>query len=80
MAKKLVNCKHCEGKKNCARSGGRSCPDCLRAAGRKPRDWGIVRCANCGGKGKIWIDVPDEAPAAEAPAPAEAPAAEAEGE
>ncbi len=60
MARKLVTCKHCEGNKNCTRSGGRSCRDCLVAAGRRPKDWAVVRCSYCGGRGKIWIEVADK--------------------
>ena len=56
MAKKLVNCEHCRGKKQCARSGGRSCPVCLRASGRGPREWGTVRCSFCGGLGRLWVE------------------------
>ncbi|MGE5532032.1 MAG: hypothetical protein ACM3VW_07965 [Bacteroidota bacterium] len=56
MAKTLEDCSHCKGKKNCTRSGGRSCDTCLRAAGRGPRDWGTVRCSFCGGRGKVWLE------------------------
>lgn len=60
MAKILEECSHCKGKKNCNRSGGRSCDVCLRAAGRGPRDWGTVRCSFCGGRGKVLVDKPEE--------------------
>lgn len=56
MGKTLEDCAHCKGKKNCNRSGGRSCETCLRAAGRGPRDWGVVRCSFCGGRGKVWVE------------------------
>ena len=55
MASKLVTCEHCEGKKNCMRSGGRSCQDCMMAAGVGKRQWATVRCSYCGGKGKVWM-------------------------
>ncbi len=60
MARRLEECAHCKGKKQCTRSGGRSCDVCLRAAGRKPRDWATVRCSYCGGMGKIWIEIEEE--------------------
>lgn len=60
MAKKLAPCDHCQGKKQCTRSGGKSCPVCLRAAGRGPREWGTVRCSFCGGLGRVWVDVEEE--------------------
>ena len=60
MASKLVTCEHCEGKKNCMRSGGRSCQDCLLASGRSKNQWATVRCSYCGGKGKVWVKVEDD--------------------
>jgi len=57
MASTLVTCEHCEGKKNCMRSGGKSCPDCLIASGRSKNQWATVRCTYCGGKGKVWMKV-----------------------
>ncbi len=60
MAKKLVECEHCGGKKTCTRSGGRSCKACLQAAGRSIRQWGTVRCSYCGGIGRVWVEVEDE--------------------
>lgn len=65
MARKLMTCEHCEGKKQCHRSGGRSCPTCLRAAGRGPKDWASVRCSQCGGMGKVWVEEEEEQGAAE---------------
>jgi hypothetical protein len=63
MARKLMPCQHCQGKKNCSKSGGRSCQTCLQAAGRGPRDWATVRCSFCGGMGRVWVE--EEEPAAE---------------
>jgi len=60
MARQLQECAHCKGKKQCTRSGGRSCDVCLRAAGRKPREWATVRCSYCGGMGKIWIEIEEK--------------------
>ncbi len=67
MARKLVTCEHCGGTKTCTASGGRSCRDCLAAAGRSIRQWGTVRCSFCGGTGKVWIEESDDEvePAAE---------------
>jgi len=59
MAAKLVDCEHCGGKKTCTRSGGRSCPVCLAAAGRGKRGWATVRCSFCGGRGKVLIEEED---------------------
>lgn len=56
MARKLVECPHCHGKRNCTRSGGRSCRDCLAAAGRSIRQWAVVRCSYCGGLGRVWVE------------------------
>ena len=56
MARTLVECDHCGGKKQCSRSGGRSCNSCLAAAGRGRKDWATVRCAVCGGMGRIWVE------------------------
>lgn len=61
MARQLDECSHCKGKKQCTRSGGRSCEICLRAAGRSARDWGTVRCSFCGGLGKVWVETEEEA-------------------
>ena len=63
--RKLVDCEHCQGKKQCRTHGGKSCADCLLASGRKPKDWTIVRCSFCGGRGKVWVE--EEAPAEETP-------------
>lgn len=63
MAKKLVTCEHCQGKKNCTTSGGKSCRICMEAAGMGRRQWATVRCSYCGGRGKLWVDV--EEPEAE---------------
>jgi hypothetical protein len=64
MARKLQDCEHCKGKKQCMRSGGRSCDACRQAAGRGPRDWATVRCSVCGGMGKVWVET-EEAEKAE---------------
>jgi hypothetical protein len=64
--RKLVECEHCQGKKQCHTHGGKSCSDCLLASGRRPKDWAIVRCSFCGGKGKVWVEE-EETPAAETP-------------
>lgn len=75
MASKLVECEHCKGRKNCTASGGRSCRICLEAAGMGRRQWAIVRCSYCGGRGKVWIS---EEAAAEVETAATEPAAEEE--
>jgi len=64
MARKLVQCEHCGGKKVCTAAGGKSCDTCLFAAGRRHRDWAIVRCSYCGGRGTVVVEV-DEEPDAE---------------
>ncbi len=72
--RKLVECEHCKGKKQCTAAGGKSCHECLSAAGRRPRDWATVRCSYCGGRGKIWVELEEgdaDEPAEEA-APTEA--------
>ena len=56
LMKQLVDCEHCGGRKQCTQSGGRSCPDCLLAAGRRKSDWGTVRCSFCGGRGKVVVE------------------------
>lgn len=66
MARRLVDCPHCGGTRDCKKSGGRSCKGCLKAAGMGKSGFATVRCAYCGGKGKIWED--EEETAAEAPA------------
>ncbi|MEA3402037.1 MAG: molecular chaperone DnaJ [Armatimonadota bacterium] len=58
--RKLVECEHCGGQGTCTRSGGRSCPDCLRAAGRGRRSHAAVRCSYCGGRGMVVVEVEDE--------------------
>ncbi|MBP8954211.1 MAG: hypothetical protein KBI47_17575 [Armatimonadetes bacterium] len=65
MARKLVDCPHCGGKKNCTKSGGRGCKACMQAAGMGRGAWSAVRCSYCGGRGKIWEE-PEEEKAAEA--------------
>ncbi len=67
--RKLVQCEHCQGTKQCRSRGGKSCDQCLLAAGRKPKDWATVRCSFCGGRGRIWVEE-EETPADEAPAAA----------
>ena len=54
--KQLVDCEHCGGRKQCTRSGGRSCSECLLAAGRRHNDWATVRCSYCGGRGKVLVE------------------------
>jgi hypothetical protein len=79
MATKAVVCDHCKGKKNCTTSGGRSCRECMDAAGHGRHQFAAVRCSYCGGRGKRWVAVEEAAEAApeaaaesEAPEPAEA--------
>jgi DnaJ-class molecular chaperone len=54
--RKLVECEHCHGMKTCTSSGGRSCRDCLAAAGKRLREFATVRCSYCGGRGKVWVE------------------------
>ena len=58
--RKLVDCEHCGGKKTCTMSGGKSCRECLAAAGRPQNQWGTVRCSYCGGRGKVLEPVQEE--------------------
>ncbi len=51
--KKLTKCEHCGGGKMCTISGGKSCRDCLAAAGKGLRDFATVRCSYCGGRGNV---------------------------
>ena len=44
----------------CTHSGGRSCRDCLAAAGRGARQWATVRCSYCGGTGKVRVETDEE--------------------
>ncbi|MGD8239099.1 MAG: hypothetical protein PVH68_11135 [Armatimonadota bacterium] len=53
--KQLVDCEHCGGKRNCTVKGGRSCRECLDAAGHGAREWVAVRCSYCGGRGKVLV-------------------------
>ena len=62
MPRQLADCPHCHGKKTCTTSGGRSCHDCLKAAGRSVKQWGTVRCSQCGGRGKMWVEVEEPQP------------------
>ncbi len=71
MAKKLVDCDHCGGKRNCTQSGGRSCRACLEAAGMGRRGWATVRCSFCGGRGKVLVDEEELAAAEKAEGPTE---------
>jgi len=75
--RKLVECDHCHGAKQCRSHGGKSCEKCLLSAGRKPRDWAIVRCTYCGGRGKVWVEEDEQPPAEETTEPAAEPSAEA---
>lgn len=80
MSRKLIDCPHCRGKKTCTASGGRSCHDCLRAAGRGVHQWGTVRCSQCGGRGKVWVEeeeTPSEESAVETAANVDQPEAQA---
>ena len=58
--RKLVECEHCHGRKTCTISGGRSCHDCLAAAGKGRREFATVRCSYCGGRGKVWVEVDED--------------------
>ena len=58
--KKMVTCEHCGGKKTCTISGGRSCIECLRAAGKGRRSYAAVRCSYCGGRGFVMVEVEEE--------------------
>ena len=58
--RKLVECEHCEGTKQCRFQGGKSCDQCLLAAGRRPKDWATVRCSYCGGRGRVWVEEEEE--------------------
>ncbi len=60
MGAKLVECEHCRGQGVCTVSGGRSCRECLSAAGRSVRQWGTVRCSYCGGTGRVWVEEEDD--------------------
>jgi hypothetical protein len=51
----LSDCEHCGGKRNCTAKGGRSCRECLEAAGQGAREWVAVRCSYCGGRGKLLV-------------------------
>jgi len=54
--RKMVECEHCGGQKTCTVSGGRSCIDCLRAAGQGRRSYAAVRCSFCGGRGFVFVE------------------------
>lgn len=58
--RELVECEHCHGQKTCTISGGRSCRECLAAAGKSLRDFATVRCSYCGGRGKVWVEADEE--------------------
>lgn len=60
MLRKLETCEHCDGKKTCTVSGGRSCHDCLAAAGKGRRNFATVRCSYCGGRGQVWVEADEE--------------------
>jgi len=64
--RKLVECEHCHGQKICTISGGRSCRECLAAAGKSLREFATVRCSYCGGRGKVWVEVEEDEEAEEA--------------
>jgi len=59
--RQMVTCEHCGGKKTCTVSGGRSCIDCLRAAGQGRRSYAAVRCSFCGGRGFVFVEEDEEA-------------------
>ena len=70
MPQKLVVCEHCQGTKICKFEHGKSCEVCRTSVGvgRKGRP-SAVRCSFCTGRGRIWMEVPEEPvaePAAEA--------------
>ncbi|MGD9495327.1 MAG: hypothetical protein AB7Y46_03350 [Armatimonadota bacterium] len=70
--RKRVTCEHCGGQKTCTVSGGRSCIECLRAAGMGRRSYAAVRCSYCGGRGFVMVEVEEEeAEAADSEAGAE---------
>lgn len=54
--RELVECEHCRGQKTCTISGGRSCRECLAAAGKSLREFATVRCSYCGGRGTVWVE------------------------
>jgi DNA-directed RNA polymerase subunit RPC12/RpoP len=58
--RKMAECEHCGGQKTCTQSGGRSCIDCLRAAGQGRRSHAAVRCSFCGGRGFVMVEVDEE--------------------
>ncbi len=58
--RKMAECEHCGGQKTCTVSGGRSCVDCLRAAGKGRRSFDAVRCSYCGGRGFVMVEVEEE--------------------
>jgi hypothetical protein len=58
--RKMAECEHCEGQKTCTESGGRSCIDCLRAAGQGRRSHAAVRCSFCGGRGFVMVEVDED--------------------
>ena len=60
MSRELLECEHCRGQGVCTGSGGRSCRDCLAAAGRSVRQWATVRCSYCGGTGRVWVEAEEE--------------------
>ena len=62
MPRRLVQCEHCGGKKVCTAASGKSCDDCLFAAGRRHREWATVRCSYCGGRGTVVVEVDEEPP------------------
>ena len=75
----LQVCQHCHGKKTCTSSGGRSCKECLIAAGVGVRQWAAVRCSYCGGSGRVWVETEEQPEQVEqAVAPEAAPEAAAE--
>ncbi len=74
MPREMTKCEHCGGKKTCTTRSGKSCDECLRAAGRRHTDWATVRCSFCGGRGFVVVETDEQAADATEP---ESPAQEA---
>ena len=58
---KLVECEHCHGAKFCKADRGRSCEVCRTAAGQGRKGAPTpARCSFCMGRGRIWVEAPEE--------------------